>query len=89
MVKIHNEVYETDDVYADSVSDIVRFIQGSSDIPKHLRDMYASFDDAIDELDFAEARKIYSEMLLLYGEDNTSVKKARLLLDSFDGEDSL
>ena len=84
-----HEVYEADDVYADSVSDIVRFIQGSSDIPKHLQAMYASFDDAIDEFDFAEARKIYSEMLLLYGEDNTSVKKARLLLDSFDGEDSL
>lgn len=67
--------------YAYSVEDILEFRQQSNSIPKELKYLYNSFEEALNEDDYEMARKILSEMSQRFGDNNTEVKKARMELD--------
>lgn len=67
--------------YAYSVEDILEFRQQSNSIPKELKYLYNSFEEALNEDDYELAREVLSDMSQKFGENNTEVKKARMELE--------
>ena len=78
-----------DAAYAYSIEDVVKSVQGSSDIPKEVRDMYLKFDFELTRGNIEEAKDILKRMEDAYGLDNREVKIAQsdLLVESLDFEE--
>lgn len=73
-------ISELSDAYAYSVSDVLTYRQGSSEIPDQLKQLSKSFEIAVNKKSYQEATEILQLMKSQYGEENSLVKKGHFRL---------
>ena len=73
-------ISELSDAYAYSVSDVLTYRQGSSEIPDQLKQLSKSFEIAMNKKSYQEATEILQLMKSQYGEENSLVKKGHFRL---------
>lgn len=87
MLDEFQKVCYLENAYAYSVEDVIELRQGSSGIPKAIKEMRHQFDIYMDTEQYDHARKLLSEMKASYGEGNTEVKIAMLELELEESSD--
>lgn len=73
-------VNELSDAYAYSVSDVLNYRQGSTEIPNDLKTRFKDFEVALNARTYETAKSILEKMAIRYGEDNSLVKKGAFKL---------
>ena len=74
------EVSNLSDAYAYSVSDVLSYRQGSSEIPDKLKQLSKRFEININSKEYEIAKVTLKQMMDIYGEDNSLVKKGKFKL---------
>ncbi|MDY5575862.1 MAG: AAA family ATPase [Lachnospiraceae bacterium] len=74
------EVSNLSDAYAYSVSDVLSYRQGSSEIPDKLKQLSKRFEININSKEYETAKGTLKQMMDIYGEDNSLVKKGKFKL---------
>lgn len=76
----NQEVSELSDAYAYSVSDVLSYRQGSSEIPDELKQLSKQFEMNVNSKKYEAAKEILRQMMDQYGEENSLVKKGKFKL---------
>ncbi|RHO97593.1 DUF2813 domain-containing protein [Clostridium sp. AF37-5AT] len=76
----NQEVSELSDAYAYSVSDVLSYRQGSSEIPDELKQLSKQFEMNVNSKKYETAKEILRRMMDQYGEENSLVKKGKFKL---------
>lgn len=76
----NQEVSELSDAYAYSVSDVLSYRQGSSEIPDELKQLSKQFEMNVNSKKYEVAKEILRQMMDQYGEKNSLVKKGKFKL---------
>lgn len=79
-IDLDQEVSELSDAYAYSVSDVLKYRQGSSEIPDELKDLFKKFELEMNAKRYDHAQIILNKMEEKYGKENSLVKKGRFRL---------
>lgn len=74
------EISELSDAYAYSVSDVLTYRQGSSEIPDELKDLSKKFEIEMNAKNHKDALDVLMRMEEKYGKENSLVKKGRFRL---------
>ena len=74
------EISELSDAYAYSVSDVLTYRQGSSEIPDELKELSKKFEIEMNAKNHKEAQDVLMRMEEKYGKENSLVKKGRFRL---------
>ena len=77
MIDDEQKVYYLADAYGYSVQDVLNFRQGSSEKPKHIKEMIQYFETAIEEERFDVAEDIIEKMEKVLGKEHSDVSLAR------------
>ena len=76
LISIDNDhiVSSPGSAYGYSIDDVVEFVQKSSGIPMHIKELLRKFENAINSGDIETAGDIYNVMKAEYGRENSKVK---------------
>lgn len=81
LIDAHQEVSYLENAYGYSIQDVVEFRQGSSSIPKELRELRDLFERYFNEEDYIHAKEVLKEMIQKFGEENSEVVHAKWQLE--------
>lgn len=80
LIEIHGkqEVSNLSNAYTYSVSNVLSYRQGSSEIPDKLKQLSKRFEININSKEYEIAKATLKQMMDIYGEDNSLVKKRKI-----------